>query len=569
MAEFLTLPGVKGNFAVGLSWRHEDAAPKQKELRLLAENYGSWGTVFTAGGGGIQVGMCQPIEGLKRPSQAKALAAIVADEHPQPWRGIYDLGDGRVWYIAVRDHQEILPDGDQIGTRDQISYLYAQHDKLGQWTAHDGSVEDLGAIVKSKSKRPALRDFAFNPAKLYIGLGAAALLVFAGLGVLAYLHSQHDKQLALQRAAALRAQAAKQSAEDAAKANFRPWSKMPLPTEVLSACQALWGTQELTHMGWVLSTWTCSADETAVTSQSSWERQGGLAKDAPGDLSTDGNHSVYGQTLPQSWLNLNQDALVGEAAPRTAWTFAQQHGITMSLAPPPAQPKDSPTMPDASNATPPPPWLQYPTVMKFDAAPWLLVHPEQFDEVTGLRLTKIDYDAHGMTWLVTGTLYGMLPVMAPDAAVGASATSGVSVANAASIPSLIAPSVGPNAPVAASAGGLPGIAASSVVPAVAASATHGVSTTVVGDAAIVDKKTVAAKPDTTVQPIGPTPTVAHMVVSATPVAPAVPGPTLSASAPAVGGSGEGALALVKAHQAAVHAPAPPGLTAFAPMKSGG
>lgn len=53
MAEFLTLPGVKGNFAVGLSWRHEDAAPKQKELRLLAENYGSWVTVFTAGGGGI------------------------------------------------------------------------------------------------------------------------------------------------------------------------------------------------------------------------------------------------------------------------------------------------------------------------------------------------------------------------------------------------------------------------------------------------------------------------------------------------------------------------------------
>ena len=85
MAHALTFSGVKGAFAVGLSWQHEENLPKAQNLRKLARQLGPnvrWGVAFKNAHGTFQSALCEPIAGVK-PSRARPLAAIVATAHPR------------------------------------------------------------------------------------------------------------------------------------------------------------------------------------------------------------------------------------------------------------------------------------------------------------------------------------------------------------------------------------------------------------------------------------------------------------------------------------------------------
>ena len=50
-----------------------------------------------------------------------SLAAIVASTHKQPWEGVFKIADNLWWYIAVRNDHSILPEGDIVGTMEQIT----------------------------------------------------------------------------------------------------------------------------------------------------------------------------------------------------------------------------------------------------------------------------------------------------------------------------------------------------------------------------------------------------------------------------------------------------------------
>lgn len=60
----------------------------------------------------------RPVSGLAE--QIYSLAALLADSHKVPWAGAFDLGDGLWWYIAVRDNYGLMPDGDVVGTFEDI-----------------------------------------------------------------------------------------------------------------------------------------------------------------------------------------------------------------------------------------------------------------------------------------------------------------------------------------------------------------------------------------------------------------------------------------------------------------
>ncbi len=243
MAELLSLPGVKGTYAIGLGWRHEDAIPKAKALKAMAEEKGRWGVVYKTSADAIQAGFCDPIEGAKSPRGIKALAAVVADAHPQPWLGTYDLGNGLHWLLAVRDGNEVIPDGDVVGTLEAIHQAREKHLPLGDWKEVAGTLSDLADIARATRKQPALRDLNGQSWVLWGGVAAGTAAILAAGGAWYW----HQLQVEAERQAQLAAARAREAAmRQRQQVVVLPWTLLPAPSAVLSACDVR-GTSSPLH----------------------------------------------------------------------------------------------------------------------------------------------------------------------------------------------------------------------------------------------------------------------------------------------------------------------------------
>jgi hypothetical protein len=251
------------------------------------------------------------------------------------------LGDGRYWFIAVRDGQQVIPDGDQVGTLDEMEALRNAHRESGAWNEVDGGLQDLVDIVASTAKQPTIRNY--GPAQMPSWLPVAGVIgvatVLIGGGAAWYLHAKQleAERIAREQLPPLAAQAAKEAA-DRAKHAVLPWSVLPLAGEALGACAHEWDMQSLAKDGWVISGWECAVREANIAITASWISNGGLASAAPGVLGPTGRTSSESRDVPQDWSTLSSFAETEDHAKVAAWSVAKRYGIDLNLEKPPAAP---------------------------------------------------------------------------------------------------------------------------------------------------------------------------------------------------------------------------------------
>lgn len=401
MAESLTIPGVKGAFAIGLTWQHEEVPPKRTALRANALGMGRnvrWAVVHTSAGGAVQSGYCEPINGVK-PAKVKPLAAYVADRHPQPWRGVYRLDDERYWYIAVRQGQAIIAGSDCVGSLSELAAVRAHHDGFGDWSEFDGSFDELVQMARGAKRAVAtLQDVHAGPWRTTAVATAlvGVLAVFAAGGWYWY-----DQQQEAERAEIARKQAlfAAQQAKTAAAQFVYPWTREAMPSAFAGACAEAWEKQELGVKGWPLASWECKPSPTGIAVGVGWKRDGGLAVDAPGFLGSDGSNSSSSADVRVQFGRSSQQAENQAAAQRAMWSLAQAFGMDLQLtlqAPPIQQDK----------SVPPDPWVKYSVALSLYAPPWS-APAGRLDDVPGLRVSEISFDAITQKWKAIGTLYAM------------------------------------------------------------------------------------------------------------------------------------------------------------------
>lgn len=411
MTEIVNLPGTKNGFAVGLSWRHEDAAPKPKQMRALSMSNGRWGLVRTTTTGAIQAGFCEPVEGIKSPTKLRALAAVVADHRPQPWMGLYRLAEDRFWYIAVRDGQAVIPGGDVIGTLEEVMRVRDTHLGHGDWTEIEGTVEDLAEMARMTPRPLTLRDLQASPWKAAIISGSALAAVgVVGLGVWAW---QHHEDVLEQQARAIQ-QSKLIAARDAlrnSQSKILPWTHEPMPSIALDACSRAWSTQDLALNGWTLATWGCRIERASIAIDTTWDRNGGVAANAPGTLSLDGEHSSLTEQQPSSFPESTSHAESETAARRSLWTVAQTQGLALLLANSASAPVPLPGAP--TNIANENPWSPLPASMKQLAPPWYALSAP-FDGVPGLRIRDVNWSAANAEWTTNATMYTMRPMPHSD-----------------------------------------------------------------------------------------------------------------------------------------------------------
>ncbi|RWA45651.1 hypothetical protein AU476_01045 [Cupriavidus sp. UYMSc13B] len=241
----------KRRWVAGMTWASYEDTPNKVELREDAQRLNSTWAAVRIGEDCIQGGFCGAIEGEKV-SKLYSLAAMLADSRKQPWLGIFKIGDGLWWYVAVRDGHAILPDGDVLGGEEETYAARERHSGYTDWNYVEGDLELLESLIKEVEDGPtrikSLDGKAYLP-KILAGTTIALTAVAAGGW---WMHNQHEQEAAKQRAAMARMR--EQMAQ--AKLNENPVVStpaitLPLPAAFLRSCgDAV--TLPISQYGWLI-----------------------------------------------------------------------------------------------------------------------------------------------------------------------------------------------------------------------------------------------------------------------------------------------------------------------------
>lgn len=404
MAQLIQLPGLKQRFVAGMRWRHEDQRPTPTSLAKASRDYGKWGLGWRTSLGGFQSAYMPPLAGMKRPRDLLSLAAIIADVKSEPWQGRFDLGDGRFWLIAVRDNQEILPNGDVVGDEASIVELQDEMASLGHWEEEiEGTIEDLAELIRREGiKRHRAARIVDLQHKTWMApaVGIAALGVVSALGL--HEWQAHQRALARQREEALARQQAVERAmaekAAAAAANIVPWQAMPLPSVVLNACATSWDRQPLDFQGWDLVSWHCQAQGPHAVISTRWANVGGSPLTAPGVISMDGKAShgnATGAALTEQGPATAEPQQMGV---REVLALQSDYGLRVALRPVPA-----PSPAPGAKKVAAPAWNAISVQVKSVAPLWSMGLQPVLDHIEGLRMSEILWSPGG--WIANGTLY--------------------------------------------------------------------------------------------------------------------------------------------------------------------
>lgn len=416
MAAIIQLPGDKRRFLAGMRWSTHESRPSRKKMLEIAGNEGWW-VAERRGRSIIQSGYCPPLDGFKSPKGLLSVAAMIAEAKPEPWLGIFDLGNGLYWYVAVRDNNGILPDGDVVGTYDEVSAARAQSAGLGQWTYVDGGLSELATMLQGSHPargRPAapvpVRDLRSRP---WVGpLAASVVIGGAVIGGLWAWHA-HEAREAHDRAMAMARERAMIAAMQAKKTRqvILPWTQEPSPSRFLTACGRMLGALPVSEYGWMLSAVDCRATGALATAQAHWLiGPGATAAQMPsGALSSDGKQ-VDGSPMSTP-LAADRDGHADDAqqALRALYAVSQPLGVSVSVTEEKTAPEAN-ALPGGRKAAPAEnpqrkPWQTMEVFMK-TSLPVLSLDGlgARLDAIPGFRLTEVSAKGRGQ-WEMAGKLY--------------------------------------------------------------------------------------------------------------------------------------------------------------------
>ncbi len=397
----------KRRWVAGMLWRSFEEKPSRPELRQEGDDlHADWATL-RVGEDAIQAGFCaavdgvppekgsQPAKGRKRPKRLFSLAASVADAQRQPWLGIYKIEEGLWWYIAVRDGQAILPDGDVIGGEAEIYAVRERHSGFGDWTYVEGNLEDLTALVEGIKPSPV---FALRGAAGWMS-PAAGLVVLAGAAVGGGLW-WHDHQLAEQQAhrLAIARMRALLGQKEATKAAPSPLLTMPLPDAWLAACGNAIENVPVSLDGWTVGEVSCTGSTASIV----WQRMPGATAAVHPEGALDAGGDKVFQSIPlelQNAVGTNNGQPL-ELEKSALFALLQGMGVKAAVQVQPQQPAG--TLPGEKAAGKP----SAPSIPQVQVHFTLPVSPfgMHWDAIPGFRISRVSMGNDG--WIVEGVLIG-------------------------------------------------------------------------------------------------------------------------------------------------------------------
>ena len=411
MARCITIG--KKRWLAGMTWSSFEDAPSKDELREDAQRLSSTWASVRISEAAVQAGFCAPPEGVKTPAGLFSLAAMLADSREQPWLGIFKISEGLWWYVAVRDGQAILPDGDVCGGEAEILAARERHSGYSDWNYIEGDVHLLEEFIKGIDAKPTrVRALYSTPSATVIPLVISALVASAvGGGYWAWEANRAERMRASELAKERMRLAAVQRPVSAPS----PLLTLPIPSVWIERCRDSLFALPLSKDGWVLDKSAC--DSTAVSA--SWRRGDGatVASRPEGLLSSDGESVAQTVSLPPLALLAPKASLEAREVPLElaaakvifrGWAQAADFTLALDDTAAAANAVSAANLPgagavDSSQTNPtavpiPPPQVGF--ILDIPISPFGM----NLSSIPGLRLTHVKSTTTG--WRVEGVLYG-------------------------------------------------------------------------------------------------------------------------------------------------------------------
>ncbi len=384
-------------YYLGMQWYAYPSVPSRADIQEEADIKGASTYTLREGESAVQVAFCGDcLDDL--PSGTASLAAHLADSARQPWLGLFQIAPDRWWYIAVRDHNAILPDGDVIGTEAEAMAARDAHSGFTDWRYLSGNIDDLERMLgETATKAARLRSVRRTPRerrRQMVAAGVSGLFVAAAAASAWYFVDQQEQESAQLRR--IQSERVKQGKIEAAKSAFvSPFYLTPPPGKLITACHHVFSTTAVSLHGWVADQISC--DQSAATIR--WVRSDGASVRAvpAGVISEDGEKVT--QSIPFQLASENPEALAKLDEVRLALlAWCQEGGFTVRFSPVPA-----PKVPEGIDPKDLPPDL--PAVsfaISTNFSPFAL--REDLESYPGLRLISMTEISSG--WSIQGVLYG-------------------------------------------------------------------------------------------------------------------------------------------------------------------
>lgn len=360
---------------IGLVWRSFAEHPTPHEYREDAQTLGADWIVLRETLGVTQTGFCPAVAGYK-PKRIYSLAVAMAEEYKQPWRGIFKINDQLWWYIAIRDGQAILPDGDIAGDYAHVLAARERHDSYSDWQTHDGTMDDLLPLLEFYKKNNKISHLkSIKSAPLWRLIWPVFLIIILVIvGFLIYQHHENSLRLKEQRRV--------QAMRLAQHLNLSPLVTTPAPDEWLFACSKIINSLHISENGWIALNTNCTNNQITVI----WGRLANatVAIRPPGTLFEDGNKVIqvyhlgylpHGSTRLQSYT-IADDML---------YAILQPINVQAKISSPMRNPNKFYVIQHVSFTVP--------------IAPFEM----QFNKVPGLRITSLSWVQSG--WELSGEIY--------------------------------------------------------------------------------------------------------------------------------------------------------------------
>lgn len=348
-----------------------------------------------SGEGAIQAGFCPDVAG-ERVRGSFPMAAAIADVKPQPWLGVFRLADDLWWYIAVRDGNAILPDGDVVGTEAEILAARERHSGFDDWQYLEGGPDELSSLLDQARKlrrTGQLRRTDSQSLTPYLISIAAIVVAGAAWWVHRAVTETHMPVAFAQR------MAPHPAAPPA-------WLATPPPSALLDACVHSVDTIPLSVDGWRLTQVHCALHARTASASATWVRTNGasVASRPKGILALDGNH--VSEPMPLTLPNGagSQTVLVQSRAVNRFWTVIQEFDLRARLS---AATAVAPLPGTTRALAPAAQGLR--VSITFDGRPAHI--GGALDSVRGLRITNVHYHADNQ-WSASGTLHVRAPTLA-------------------------------------------------------------------------------------------------------------------------------------------------------------
>lgn len=392
----------KRRWLAGMSWLAYEDSPSTAELKAdAARKSAGWVAVRNAQDY-KQAGFCAALEG-ETTRNLYSLAAKLAESKTQPWLGVYRLSEegeeGLWWYIAVRDNHAILPDGDVVGSEDDIRAAQERHSGFLDWNHFEGKLEDLAAMLEEITEKSSpVKSLQGNSLARKIAAGVLVGVGAAGGGGWWWYQHRAEEQERLAAMARLRAQLQSPHQPTVPAPVVAAAPTYPSPSDWLQGCGYAVLDQPLSQSGWALEQASCKPGQAVLR----WRRGDGATVEArPEGVVSDGGEVVTEVILlPAPAAADLGDMVDRQQAEMLLRGWVQSAGFSLkalgAATPSPA----GQTAATRDGAPAAPAFTERTFDLDLSVSPFNL----NFGSLPGLRLTSLESTATG--WAVHGVLYG-------------------------------------------------------------------------------------------------------------------------------------------------------------------